>query len=407
MFENGFPNGANVLILHPGKMGSTIGQALQRNGHTVLCCTNGRSEATKANADKHGFTDCPTLQDAFDKADIVFSICMGAGVFPNVELAIKHGFKGLFVDANHIGSFDQETNLKQMVKSAGMRYVEAAIYGWPYPHESDPHTRRVMYLTGAYAPLVHYLVNGDIFYGFITETQWQAKEIKRWREAQDRKNVMPHTDHGYGIVEFHNVLDINEHFVQSWLSRRREVEPHDYTIDENGFYINRGGYKFTEDQIKGAPERYMNLTPAGAPAEDVEFHAKLERAMFDCINGYSNLYPEAKDCLWWRTDAHVAVYGNGAGMGLHHDNAIGGASANENPLFNVVSGSLILWDKCEGGALEFRFIKNKIKPKAGSAVFYPSSFMGSHAVEKIRMGLRISYLEFFGHGTRPGQVKRL
>ena len=94
-------------------------------------------------------------------------------------------------------------------------------------------------------------------------------------------------------------------------------------------------------------------------------------------------------------------------MGLHHDNAIGGASANENPLFNVVSGSLILWDKCEGGALEFRFIKNKIKPKAGSAVFYPSSFMGSHAVEKIRMGLRISYLEFFGHGTRPGQVKRL
>lgn len=218
---------------------------------------------------------------------------------------------------------------------------------------------------------------------------------------------MRHTDHGYGIVEFHDVISIDDGFILPWLERRRLAEPRDYTIDENGFYINRGGYKFTEEQIKGAPERYLNLAPSEGSKEDVDFNSKLEKAMFDCINGYSALYPESKDCLWWRSDSHVAVYGVGAGMGMHHDNAIGGSSANENPLFNVVSGSLVIYDKCLGGELEFRFIKDKIKPKSGSAVFYPSSFMGSHAVSKITDGIRISYLEFFGHGSRPGQTKKI
>ena len=407
MFENGFPNTAKVLILHPGKMGSSIGQAIQRNGHTVLTCTKDRSESTKQNIQQYGFHECSSYEEAFGLADVVISICMGGGVFPNADLAVKNNFTGIFVDANFIGLKDQEQQLAQILTSAGMKYVEGSIYGWPYPHESDGHAERIFYLTGDYAPIVNYLVHGDIFTGFIMSEDITAKDMKRLREEKDRQNIMPHTDHGCGIVEFHNVLDIEPSFILPWLERRRAVEPHDYYIDDNGFYVNRGGYRFTESQIKGAPERYMNLKPSDAPDEDIQFHSKLEKAMFDCINAYSNIYPESKDCLWWRTDAHVAVYGVGAGMGLHHDNSIGGASANENPLFNVVSGSLILWDGCDGGELQFRFIKNSIKPKNGSAVFYPSSYMGSHAVSKITDGLRISYLEFFGHGSRPGQVNRL
>jgi hypothetical protein len=396
-----------IGILHPGKMGSSIGIACQRNDHEVYVALDGRSDETRQRAKEFGFIDLGSMNSLFSTVDIVFSISMGAGVFPHAEAAIASGYRGFYVDANHIGDEAQEKLLGQMLQNARIRYVEASIYGWPYPHDENPNAERTMYLSGKYSPYIQQIVNGDIFRCLISETQMTAKEIKRMREARDRKNMMPHTDHGCGIVEFHDVIDIDESFITSWLERRRSVEPHDYTIDENGFYVNRGGYKFTKDQITSAPERYLNLAPTDGPKEDIDFNSRLEKAMFDCINGYSILYPEAKDCLWWRTDSHVAVYGVGAGMGLHHDNAIGGASANENPLFNVVSGSLILFDKCSGGELQFRFIKNKIKPKSGSAVFYPSSFMGSHAVAKITEGLRISYLEFFGHGSRPGQTKRL
>lgn len=402
-----FPQSAKVLVLHPGKMGASVGQALQMNGHTVFCSTSERSSTTKERASRYGFIEIPDIREAIQHVDVIVSISMGAGVFPHAEKAIESGFAGIFIDANHIGDESQERLLGSMLKKAGIKYVEASIYGWPYPHEANPHAERTMYLSGRYASYAYRLLHGTVFNCLITETDWSAKAIKRWREEKDRKNTMPHTDHGYGVVEFHDVFSVDPNFIASWLERRRLTEPRDYSVDENGFYVNRGGYKFTEEQIKGAPERYLNLTPPGCPQDDADFSNKLEQVMFDCINAYANIYPEVKDCLWWRSDAHVAVYGVGAGMGMHHDNAIGGASANENPLFNVVSGSLILADNCSGGELGFRFINEKIKPKAGSAVFYPSSFMGSHTVSKITEGMRISYLEFFGHGSRPGQVKKL
>ena len=44
-----------------------------------------------------------------------------------------------------------------------------------------------------------------------------------------------------GIVEFREAIDIDDEFLFGWLERRRENEPDDYTIDEDGNYINRGG----------------------------------------------------------------------------------------------------------------------------------------------------------------------
>ncbi|MDA0898410.1 MAG: 2OG-Fe(II) oxygenase [Bacteroidetes bacterium] len=396
-----------IGILHPGKMGASLAQACLRNGHDVFCALNGRSETTKTRANSIGLIDLGTIGAMSQEVEVIISICMGGGVFPNAEEAIKHGFTGTYIDANHVGDKNQEVYLREMLSRARIRYVEAAIYGWPYPHVENPNAERTIYLSGKHSAFAHRLIDGDIFRGSICETQETAKDIKRWRENRDKDKTMPHTDYGYGIVEFHNVLAVDEAFIPGWLERRRKVEPHDYTIDENGFYVNRGGYKFTKAQVTEAPERYLNLSPEGAPSNDMEFHTKLEKAMFDCIHAYSNVYPEAKDCLQWRSDAHVAVYGIGAGMGMHHDNAIGGASENENPIYNVVSGSLVIYDKCDGGELYFRFIDKRFKPLSGSAVFYPSSYMGSHAVSPTSAGMRISYLEFFGQGTRSGQTRRI
>jgi hypothetical protein len=202
-------------------------------------------------------------------------------------------------------------------------------------------------------------------------------------------------------------MSIDDKFIDEYMLRRNTVEPQDYYIDEDGFYVNRGGYRFTKEHAEAAPHRFLNLIPEPGLREDIEFHAEIENALSKCINAYRGIYPESADCIHWRSDGHIASYGPGSGMGMHHDTAIGKANGNENPIFNVLSGSLILSDRCEGGNLAFRFINRSFRPVKGSAVLYPSGFLGSHAVEKITSGKRVSYLEFFGQGARSGQKKQI
>ena len=74
-----------------------------------------------------------------------------------------------------------------------------------------------------------------------------------------------------GIVTFNSYLEIDQEFLLEWVDRRRENEPDDYTVDEDGNYINRGGYKFTPEQYRSAPGRFLNLLPDGVTQEDKEF----------------------------------------------------------------------------------------------------------------------------------------
>lgn len=393
-----------IGILHPGKMGSSIGIALAQNGHEIFCALRGRSEATHNRANENGFIDLDTISNLSNECEIIFSICMGGGVFPNATAVINAGFKGTYIDANHIGDKSQENHLSEILREAGIDYVDSAIYGWPYPHHENPLSERSIYFYGNSAQRIASMIDGHIFSAIALDDA-TSKDVKRRREAQDRMDCAPHEDHGYGIVYFPGILEIDDMFIDEYMARRNTVEPQDYKIDSDGFYVNRGGYRFTKDQVDSAPQRFLNLTPDGCPREDMEFHANIEGALSKCINAYRGLYPESADCLHWRSDGHIASYGPGAGMGMHHDTAIGRSGNNENPVFNVLSGSLILSDRCTGGSLVFRFIDKNFKPVKGSAVLYPSGFLGSHGVEKVKTGMRISYLEFFGQGTRSGQIK--
>ncbi len=392
-----------VGILNTGKMGTSLGIAAQRNGHDVFWASSGRSDTSKNLAIENGFTDLVTIEKMSLECDIIISICMGSGVMPNALAVASSGFNGIYVDANHIGDASHENHLKSIIENAGIIYIDSAIYGWPYPHESDPNGERTMYLFGDSADVVKSVIDGDIFSCIIADIS--SKEIKRQREISDRSDCAPHINHGYGVVEFPGIIQIDDLFIDEYMKRREEAEPQDYTIDSEGFYVNRGGYRFTKENIDEAPRRYLNLTPSGCPNEDIDFHKKIEDAISKCINAYRGIYPEVYDCVRWRTDAHIAAYPRGAGMGMHHDNSIGANGKNENPIFNVLSLSMILSDRCTGGELVLKYINKEFPPKKGSVIIYPAGFLGSHAVNKVESGLRISYLEFFGQGTTSGQTK--
>ena len=392
-----------IGILNTGKMGSSLAIAAKENGHEVLWVSDNRSAESKNRAIELGLRDMVTIKNLCDECDVIVSICMGSGVMPNALAVAYAGFSGIYVDANHIGDVSHENHLKSILEDALISYVDASIYGWPYPHESNPESERTLYLFGDKAEDVGQIFNGHIFECKITDIS--AKEIKRQREISDRSNCAPHVDHGYGVVEFPSILEIDDLFIEEYMNRREICEPQDYVVDEEGFYINRGGYKFTKDHIDKAPRRYLNLTPDGCPDEDLHFHAKIEEAISKCINAYRGIYPEVHDCIRWRTDAHIASYPKGSGMGVHHDTAIGAGGKNENPVFNVLSLSLILGDRCDGGELMIKYINKSFKPKKGTVILYPSGFLGSHAVSEVTSGVRISYLEFFGQGSVSGQTK--
>ena len=401
----------NITILHPGAMGSTIARALTPKGHDVYWVPAGRSDATKTRAEELGLKEFSSLAEAFASSDVIISICMGAGVIPNATEAVRNNFTGIYVDLNHVGGVEEMNDLAFILEAGSIRYVEGSIYGWPVPAPPGHTDERILYLGGPQSEES----DTNIIAGLFTDTFFDvlvssesAKQLKQKRSDSEITSFLNYTDWGWGIVEFPDVApEIDDAFVDSWLERRRQVEPSDYTVNEEGLYVSRGGYKFTKRQIQQAPERYMNLTPAGCPAEDQEFSDYLQGKMFNCIHAYTGVYPECKDAVWWGADGHVAVYGEDGQMGIHHDTAVGGATGNENPIFLTVSGSLIISDRCTGGDLYFSHIKKAFEPKKGSAIFYPANYMGAHGVRPVKSGVRISYLEFFGHGTRSGQSRRI
>ena len=399
-----------IGILNPGKMGSSLAIAAQMNGHEVIWASEGRSEMTADRAETIMLRDVLTIENMCKESDVIVSICMGAGVFPNAKAVVESKFKGIYVDANHVGSKSSELHLGNLLNENEIRYVEASIYGWPYPHEPNPDAERTMYLScdgedNFDAFTVFDCFNGAIFECLVSEKE-SAKEIKRSREVADRSDCAPFVNHGYGVVEFHNVMaDMGDEFVDRYMERRKLTEPSDYYIDDDGFYVNRGGYRFTPDQIENAPRRFLNLLPSEATDDEVKFHSEIETAIGKSLNAYKGIFPEIVDCMRWRSDAHIAEYPEGSGMGMHHDNAIGGAGENENPVFNVLSISLILSDRCTGGELVFKHPNVEIAPVKGNLIIYPSGFLGAHAVNDIKSGTRISYLEFVGQGDRSGQIK--
>jgi hypothetical protein len=209
-----------------------------------------------------------------------------------------------------------------------------------------------------------------------------------------------------GIIAFDSCLEIDQEFLLEWVERRRENEPDDYAVDEDGNYINRGGYKFTPEQYRSAPGRFLNLLPEDVTQEDKEFVESLDAAIYDCLLEYIKIFPEVASSIWWRSPGHVATYKDGQHMGSHHDNGVeytpGTTPENEHAIHNVITGSVILNRDYAGGHLSFANGGISVRPRAGSVIFYPSNYIGAHAVEPVTEGIRYSYLQFFGQGTPLG-----
>ena len=138
----------NVGLLHPGEMGSAIGDLLVGNGHDVLWASGGRSDETRARA--FAFRDVETVEQLARKSGLVLSVCPPHAAL-EVARAVR-GFGGLYVDANAVSpATSREIGALQPA------FVDGGIVGGP-PRE--PGTR--LYLSGARAAEVASLFDGTL-----------------------------------------------------------------------------------------------------------------------------------------------------------------------------------------------------------------------------------------------------
>jgi 3-hydroxyisobutyrate dehydrogenase-like beta-hydroxyacid dehydrogenase len=163
---------AVIGLLHPGEMGSTVGQCLADIGHPVLWASHGRSQASTARARESGLTDVGQVTAIASQAAIIISVCPPHAA---VDVAKSvHGFRGLYLDANAT-SPQTGREIAGIVEEGGATYVDGGIIG-PPPATAGS-TR--LYVSGPSADTVRELFEGTALEArVVAGDPWSASAVK-------------------------------------------------------------------------------------------------------------------------------------------------------------------------------------------------------------------------------------
>lgn len=178
-----------IGIAHPGKMGGTLAYALCRSGHNVVWASADRSEATEQRAAEFDLTDLVTLDAMLAKCDVIFCIAFGGAPLEIANYVASRGYDGLYVDANGLWGEESEKEIASIITEAGIDYVEAGLYGWPYPGREGYTDEHTLYLSGERAQEVADLFTDGYWTPEVHPTS--AKEVKRLRNDRERGTEFP------------------------------------------------------------------------------------------------------------------------------------------------------------------------------------------------------------------------
>jgi hypothetical protein len=191
----------------------------------------------------------------------------------------------------------------------------------------------------------------------------------------------------------------------------------DYIWIDDEWAVNRSMHRFSRESIAHQSVHLVGIDdPSTAPEFILDYFAHLDDVTYRGLIRYIEEYPSLLGNVWWRTKGHAIYYKPGSWMGLHNDN-----DANYHPrhepdhqlaLRHVVGVLIFLTDtsisnpatnQCVGGLIDFPYIGHTHTPMAGDMLIFPSNYYGSHEVKIIEDGRRISYISYFGHGSRDDE----
>jgi hypothetical protein len=114
--------------------------------------------------------------------------------------------------------------------------------------------------------------------------------------------------------------------------------------------------------------------------EQLNIAKRLFEPLDYALEEYYNIFPIAKQNVKGREgQMHILKYEAGHYLPPHADQGIS---------TRILSGLTYLNDDYEGGELNFPQSKIKMKPEAGSIIFFPSNFVYVHSIDLMTSGSR-------------------
>lgn len=146
-------SGTTVGLLHPGAMGTAVGELLVAAGHRVAWAGDERSDETRRRAERARFEDLGSVATLAATADVVISLCPPAAAPEVARSVAAAGFDGLYVDANAVAP----ATVRE-IAAMFARTVDGGVVGGP-PRRAG--TTR-LYLSGPEATTVSGLFAGSV-----------------------------------------------------------------------------------------------------------------------------------------------------------------------------------------------------------------------------------------------------
>lgn len=147
----------NILLLHPGNMGATIGACAAAGGARVYWLSAQRSAASRARADKAGLSEAKDFAAAVQQCDVLLSVCPPEAAMDVASQVAAQTFTGIYVDANAVSRATAEA-IGKIVTAAGASFVDGGIIGSPVKQAGT--TR--LYLSGVKAQEIAGLFTGSM-----------------------------------------------------------------------------------------------------------------------------------------------------------------------------------------------------------------------------------------------------
>lgn len=201
---------------------------------------------------------------------------------------------------------------------------------------------------------------------------------------------------GSGAVMVHGLLGRDDVDAEQLKTIFFSTVPQGYSVID-GKIISDGGYEFDQKGRDKAPLRYTNIG-------EFDITQTLRSAIYRAVVGYCKLFPVAVECITGQTDGYLIRYLPGNDMGPHSDCNIPYRPGTIEPLttspaFNTLTTSIFLNDEYSGGEVRFRTWGITARPEFGSALIYPSNFIGCHEVDEVKEEERWAFLSWFYHGN--------